>query len=138
MEITKTIQPGEMGSKRLHQQYGEQLVCVRYRIDKYLQKRFTTVEIIVDEKPYFSQKPSTNAWVKINYDEIDLRQQMKSAGAKWLVENKVWEVDYEIAKKEDLPIIQHVGLNGKFTTEMGEFAGLKSDLFLEKRKKYNG
>lgn len=47
MDITKTIQPGEMGSKHLHQQYGEQLVCVRYRVDRFLQKRFTTVEIIV-------------------------------------------------------------------------------------------
>ena len=99
MEITKTIQPGEMGSKQLYQQYGEQLVCVRYRVDRFLKKRYTTVELIVDEKPYFSQRPAINVWVKINYDEVELRQQVKSAGAKWLTEQKLWEMDYEIARK---------------------------------------
>jgi hypothetical protein len=98
MDITKTIQPGEMGSKHLHQQYGEQLVCVRYRADRFLRKRFTTVEIIVDEKPYISHKPSIKVWIKINFDEVELRQQVKAAGAKWLLEEKLWEMDYETAK----------------------------------------
>lgn len=102
MEITKTIQPGELGSKQLYQHYGEQLVCVRYRIDRLLQKRYTTVELIVAEKPYITQKPSVTVWVKINYDETDLRQQVKSAGAKWLAEEKAWEMKYEIAKKMKL------------------------------------
>jgi len=48
MEITKTIQPEDMGSKRLYEKYGERLICVRYRVDKYLQRRLTTV-YIVDE-----------------------------------------------------------------------------------------
>ncbi|MEN8171201.1 MAG: hypothetical protein ABFS08_13345 [Pseudomonadota bacterium] len=102
MDITKTIQPGEMGSKQLYQQYGEKLVCVRYRIDKLLQKRYTTVELIVAEKPFFSRTPHINVWVKINYDEVDLRQQVKAAGAKWLSEEKVWEMNYEIAKNMKL------------------------------------
>ncbi len=36
------------------------------------------------------------------------------------------EDDYEIAKKENLPIIQHVSLDGKFVKETGEFAGLEA------------
>ena len=35
------------------------------------------------------------------------------------------EDDYEIAKKENLPVIQHVSMDGKFTEEVGEFAGLE-------------
>lgn len=102
MEITKTIQPGEMGSKQLYRQYGEQLVCVRYRIDRHQKKRITTVEIIVDEKPYISSKHIVTAWVRINFEEGDLRQQVKAAGAKWLPEPKVWEMDYAVAKKMKL------------------------------------
>ena len=99
MEITKTIQPGEMGSKRLLQQYGEQLVCVRYRIDKYLRRRVTTVELIIDEKPYHSNKALTIAWIKVNYGESELRKKLIAAGAKWLPDNKVWEMEYKTVKK---------------------------------------
>lgn len=99
MDITKTLHPGDMGTKRLLQQYGEQLICVRYRIDKLNQKRFTSVELIVDEKPYISFKPSVKAWVKIHFNEMELRQQAKEAGARWLKDEKVWEMDYQIVKK---------------------------------------
>jgi hypothetical protein len=99
MEITKTIQPGELGSKQLYQHYGEQLVCVRYRIDRLLQKRYTTVELIVAEKPYISQPSSSTVWVKLNYDERELRQQLNTAGATWLAKYMVWEMPEELARK---------------------------------------
>ncbi len=51
MDIRKTLHPGDMGTKRLLSEYGDQLVCVRYRDDKHAQKRFTTVELIIDERP---------------------------------------------------------------------------------------
>ena len=88
-----------MGTKRLLEKFGEQLVCVRYRIDRLNQKRFTTVELIVDEKPYFSRTSALRVWVKINYEETNLRQQAKQAGAKWLLKEKAWEMDYDTAKK---------------------------------------
>ena len=99
MEISKTLQPGEMGTKRFLNEYENQLVCVRYRIDKKLQKRYTTVELIVDERPYIKQKPTVTVWLKIDYDEIEIRQQAKTVGAKWLPEVKAWEMEYEMAKK---------------------------------------
>ncbi len=99
MEISKTLQPGEMGTKSLLNEYGNQLVCVRYRIDKRLQKRYTTVELIINERPYIRQKPIVTVWVKINYDETELRHHARAFGAKWLVEDKVWEMEYEVSKK---------------------------------------
>jgi hypothetical protein len=42
------LKPGQRGTKRLSEQYGEQLVCVRYRYDDATQKRYKTVELIVD------------------------------------------------------------------------------------------
>jgi hypothetical protein len=99
MEITKTIQPGEMGSKQFHQKYGERLVCVRYRTDKQLQKRYTTVELIVAEKPLPGPRRPLMTWVKVNFDELELRGKVKAAGGKWLAEEKVWELGYEAAKR---------------------------------------
>lgn len=57
MDINKTLQPGEMGTKRFLNEYGNQLVCMRYRLDKQ------------------RQKPMLIALVKIHYDETELRQQ---------------------------------------------------------------
>ena len=88
-----------MGTKRFLNKYGNQLVCVRYRIDKQLQKRYTTIELIIDERPYIRQKPVVIVWVKIHYNETDLRQRVRAFGAKWIPENKVWEMEYEMAKK---------------------------------------
>ena len=99
MNITKTLQPGDMGTKRLLEQYGEQLVCVRYRVNRLAEKRFTTVELIIDEKDYVSLKPTVKVWVKINFNETDIRQQAKASGAKWLTKEKAWEMDYETAQK---------------------------------------
>lgn len=99
MDILKTLHPGDMGTKKLFHQYGEQLICVRYRIDALNQKRFTTVELIVDEKPFITHKAKVTAWLKIKFDETELRNKVKAAGAKWLTEHKVWELDYEMAKK---------------------------------------
>ena len=99
MDITKTLQPGDMGTRRHLQKYGEQLIAVRYRVDKINQKRFTTVELIVDEKPYVTLNALLLVWVKINFDEVQLRQQVKVAGAKWLSDEKVWEMKYAVAEK---------------------------------------
>ena len=99
MEIKKTLRPGDMGTRRLLEQYGEQLICVRYRIDKLARKRYTTVEIVVDEKPYLAKKTYVYAWVKIDYEDFEERQKLKTAGAKWSIKEKVWIVRYDIAKK---------------------------------------
>ena len=52
MEIKATILPGQNGTKQLLRQYGEQLVCVRYRYDKARLKRFKRVELIVERKEW--------------------------------------------------------------------------------------
>ena len=50
MEVRATLKPGLNGTKKYLQQYGDQLVCVRYRYDKSKKKRQTTLELIVDEQ----------------------------------------------------------------------------------------
>ena len=49
--------PGQAGTKRLVQQYGDRLFCVRYRYDTERRMRYKTAEIIVSEAPW--QPPAT-------------------------------------------------------------------------------
>ena len=41
--IRLTLQPDQAGAKGLRAEYGERLVCVRYRYDTQKQKRYKTV-----------------------------------------------------------------------------------------------
>jgi hypothetical protein len=47
MHTSTTIRPGQRGAKKSMAQYGDRLVCVRYRQDEQRKKRFKTVELIV-------------------------------------------------------------------------------------------
>ncbi len=93
MDVRSTIKPGLNGTKKYLQQYGDQLVCVRYRYDEQRNKRQTTVELIVDEqnwKPGFNIKPDQLVAIKIEYGETELREKVKTAGACWDKEQKAW------------------------------------------------
>jgi hypothetical protein len=42
------LNPGQRGTKKLLAEYGDRLVCVRYRYTEAQKKRFKTVELIVE------------------------------------------------------------------------------------------
>jgi hypothetical protein len=46
---SKKLKPGQPGTKRLLAQYGTRLICVRHRYDPHRQKKYKTVEIVVEE-----------------------------------------------------------------------------------------
>ena len=109
--ISKKLAPGQPGTKRYQRQFGDALVCVRYRIHPESAKRYTTVEIVVDEKalPGFAAPggitDETLIALTIAYGETELRQRVKQAGAKWDQDRKVWRLPYGIA--------QQLGLHGR-------------------------
>ena len=84
MRVRLKLNPGQQGTKHLLRQYGDRLVCVRYRYDEKSKKRYTTVELIVDEEPWqpYATKPDTIARIVIGYHEADLRQKVKDAGGR--------------------------------------------------------
>jgi len=43
------LKPGQKGTEQLLAQYGDRLICVRYRYDAQRKKRFKTVELLVAE-----------------------------------------------------------------------------------------
>ena len=46
--VRTTLQPGQRGTKRLSEKYGNKLVCVRKRYDD--EYAYTTVEILISKK----------------------------------------------------------------------------------------
>lgn len=109
--ISKKLAPGQPGTKRYQRQFGDALVCVRYRIHPETATRYTTVEIVVDEKqlPGFTAPGGTSdetlIALTIAYGEAELRQRVKQAGGKWDQDKKVWQLPYGIARQ--------LGLHGR-------------------------
>lgn len=50
MDVVKTIKPGKAGSRKFQRRYGDDLIAVRYRDDNDTQKRYTTIELVVDTR----------------------------------------------------------------------------------------
>ncbi len=47
MRTTKTLKPGQKGTRELLQRFGPGLLCVRYRYDDDRRERLKTVELVV-------------------------------------------------------------------------------------------
>ncbi len=116
------LKPGQKGTKQLLAQYGDRLVCVRYRYDAQRKKRFKTVELIVAQRdwdpPARSFADEARVAVRVAFDEIELRHRVKQAGGKWNPSRKVWELRYAqaIALKLGGGIVKeeasHIGCRG--------------------------
>ena len=101
MRTSTTIQPGQRGAKKFVSQYGDRLVCVRYRQDAQRQKRFKTVELIVEEWSWTPPSPKRRkgslVLVKVAFPERELRQQIKAVGGLWNPDKQAWEIRYDHA-----------------------------------------
>ena len=99
MRTRLTMHPNQRGAKQLLAQYGNRLVWVRYRYDEQQQKRFKTVELIVEEHawtPATYQRPAESlVQVRVAVSEIVVRRQVKNAGGRWNLQRGVWELRYD-------------------------------------------
>ncbi len=113
MRTSMHLKPGRKGTKQLLAQYGDRLVCVRYRYDTQQKKRFKTVELIVAEwawEPPVPQIPADQrVALRIGFAEVDLRERVKQAGGKWNPRQKVWELCYGqvVALRLEARIVEH-------------------------------
>jgi hypothetical protein len=98
MRTRLTLQPNQDGAKQLRDQYGERLVCVRYRYDETKKRRWKTVELIVEESAWDPPAPKwqedTRVAIQVAAQERGVRQQVKAAGGKWNSRGVVWELPY--------------------------------------------
>ena len=92
------LKPGQRGTNLLLAQYGDRLVCVRYRYDAQRRKRFKTVELIVAERDWLPPAPrfadDAPVAARVDLAEVELRQRVKHADGKSNLDRKVWELRY--------------------------------------------
>ena len=111
------LKPGQKGTKQLLAQYGDRLVCVRYRYDAQRKKRFKTVELIIAERAWEPPPPrfaaDTMVGVRVGFTEVEVRDQVKQAGGKWNRSRKVWEMRYDhvVALKLEARIVEEEASN---------------------------
>jgi hypothetical protein len=101
MEARTTCRPGQNGTKKLVQRFGDRLIFVRYRYDEQRRRRYTTVELIVDEQLWAPTpaaslsataafNPDSKVTLRIGVHEARVRARIKQAGAQWDPTTGVW------------------------------------------------
>jgi len=114
------LKPGQKGTKQLLAQYGDRLVCVRYRDDAQRKKRFKTVELIVAECEWEAPAPrfadDAIVGVRVGLAERELQQRVKQAGGKWNRRRQVWELhdDQVVALKLEARIVEEEASNTRY------------------------
>ena len=91
MRVTQTLRPGQRGTLRFLDRFGDRLVCVRYRADDDGQRRVTTVELVVDDRDW-RPRPDTLVGVRVVWGEADVARRVKRAGGTWDARRKVWRL----------------------------------------------
>ncbi len=90
------LRPGDPGTKALLEKWGDALVAVRYRYDEQNLRRYTTVEIIVDESRWVPERgvsdPDRLVGLRIGYEETALRARLRGVQARWDPATKLWWV----------------------------------------------
>ena len=102
METRLTLRPGQHGTRRLLERFGERLVRVRYLYDAATGRRLKTVELIVESVPWTPhprRRDDEIVAVRIAWDETDLRERAKRLGAVWRPAQKVWEMHWADARR---------------------------------------
>ncbi|WP_298834392.1 hypothetical protein [uncultured Piscinibacter sp.] len=89
--VAKTMQPGERGAIRLMRQYGDQLVCVRYRQSGTGEERLTTVELII-ERTVIRKRCDEIVSFKIKDSESALRREALRRGARFDSKTRLWRL----------------------------------------------
>jgi hypothetical protein len=83
-----TLRPGDPGTKRFVEKYGDKLVAVRYRYDEEVWRRYTTVELVVDERRWTPERhfsdPDRVVGLRIGFAEERLRQRDPAGKLWWL------------------------------------------------------
>ena len=105
METRLTLRPGDKGTRKLVQRFGERLVRVRYLYDAEAGLRLKTVELIVQSVPWRPRSRSPRRRdddtiaLRIAWHETDLRERAKRLGAVWGLAQKLWEIRWSDARR---------------------------------------
>jgi len=97
LRIAKTIGRGQIGAKRQTLQHGDELVCVRHRIDPRTNTRYVTVELISEWLPVVS-RDNRQVAVRIGALDKPTRILLLSYGATWDPTRRLWLMPRSVAR----------------------------------------
>ena len=113
------LKPGQKGTKQLLAQYGDRLICVRYRYDAQRKKRFKTVELLVAERDWEPPGPrfahDQLVGLRVAFADVAVRDRVKQAGGTWNPERRVWQLRYDR--------VVALGLNSRIVDEPASNSG---------------
>lgn len=90
LKVVKKLAPGQPGTQRLLEQYGDALVCVRYRHDSKDLHRWTTVELVIERRPVQGAKDPW-LWVRVEPNEFKILTALRATGARWSHKDQLWK-----------------------------------------------
>ncbi len=98
MKTRLILKPGQHGTKRLVEKYGDSLLCVRFKYDAEKQQRLKTIELIV-ERTEWTPPPARYTedalvYLRIEAADMPMRLKVKEAGGRWIQEKRLWRVSY--------------------------------------------
>lgn len=98
MRTRLILKPGQPGTKKLTEKYGEALLCIRFKYDAETRQRLKTVELVVERTDWTPPPPryTADTLVPLRIDAFDLqaRTQAKAACGRWDPKKKLWFVKY--------------------------------------------
>jgi hypothetical protein len=94
--VRSRLEPGAKGTKGLVREFGDSLVCVRYRYDEVRGKRLKTAEIVVAEAQW-KPRPTRVVFVDLKSWETALRAGVLGAGGRWDRRKALWKLPYDRA-----------------------------------------
>ena len=89
LRVTRRMAPDQDGAKRLALRYGDQLVCVRHRVNSSGDLRFTTVELLVEQTPIIPTGARLLA-VRLEPGDKSTRSLLMACAATWDKARKLW------------------------------------------------
>ena len=98
MKTRLILRPGQPGTKKLVEKYGDALLCIRFKYDGKSRQRLKTVEL-VEERTEWTPPPPRYALdalvpLRIEVSDMQIRAQAKAAGGRWNPEKRLWFVKY--------------------------------------------
>lgn len=99
-QVNRTLSPPQGGTLRLAAQYGDALVCVRYRRDASGLRRYTTVELVVEQVLLAGPRADERLFaVPVQDHERALRTALRNRGAHPFRGTMTWHVRGAVVKK---------------------------------------
>lgn len=108
--MQRKLSPGAPGTKKYVEQYGDQLVCVRYKYDAKTGVKTKTIELVVSKQKWVKKKnyipPNKIVYLNIPHTNVYLQKLVREAGGIWDQKTRCLRISYRVT--QSLGLEQHI------------------------------